>query len=889
MIRKEKSLSIREYSGNSKKRRYQRPKSEVRVGKIKNSKIKLNNNNIYNQIPPIIYTMPNNKKMLSGMGNNIEREQLYENNILLKESVNKLKRQLAESKYNVVKREIELREKEKIIRDCIKENDLESGLDITIEKAKESALLTLCKEKYNTLKSNYEKEIEENKILRANIKITKIKEFQIENDILHKELAKIKQLYGNCKKNLKRYKKIVKELTGFRDRFSEQHKIITSYAEKCDILNAEIRNLKDERDILLKDLDMNMKKQEKLKLSNDKLKIKNIKFLNQKKIKEEFNFRHTDNEKNMIKLKKEVNELKRAFNQKNADYHELKKTCDTYQKKLNSFDEKILKPFQYKNIKHIEQETNPKNMDKVILYKSLYDESNLKNAIYERCFKEKNINPVDIIKEYGYFGVLNSDNRLMLLNNNDKSHSINNSKIILKKEKQNENEKEKESIKKDNDEENIKIDNFILDDENENDNKNKKQDEEAITINNNNTTNKKEKEKDNKNINNSVNGNMNNQKENNKLENFSEERKTKLSEDTNDNTHKKANTTNNNNIIGNDNDTNDENEKGEIDFEGRDNEFLTLIHLFLKNFEANHITTEILQNKMKNIFESFTGKTESSKEEFLLPFNNLFIELMNVTEESDKQIIQKFFDDYIEYLKGNTSDFFNELSVIFENVIDYSSMENNENLLNYLALNIQKYKTDLEKKLKEEDKKGDYIITFDIFKKIINDLNIVLEDEVIEFLLYKMKSSVPKNHSINDLNCKIIFELLNRETNEIHEEDKKSKENEDEEENDELSKKISDKLSDFKNTISNENKDLEIVCKDKVKTFDDKEKKIEVIEKKDFFEIMEKYGVICDEEIKETIYKLFINDNPLCTDNGNIMMMDFTKLKNLFLNDYYSE
>jgi hypothetical protein len=382
---------------------------------------------------------------------------------------------------------------------------------------------------------------------------------------------------------------------------------------------------------------------------------------------------------------------------------------------------------------------------------------------------------------------------------------------------------------------------------------------------------------------------MNNQKGNNKLDYFSEERKTKLSEDTNDNTHKKANTANNNNIIENYKDANDENEKGEIDFEGRDNEFLSLIHLFLKNFEANHITTKILQNKMNNIFESFTGKTESSKEEFLLPFNNLFIELMNVTEESDKQMIQKFFNDYIEYLKGNTSDFFNELSVIFENVIDYSSMEKNENLLNYLALNLQKYKNDLEKKLKEEDKKGDNIITFDIFKKIINDVNIVLEDEVIEFLLYKMKSSVPKNHSINDLNCKIILELLNRETNDIHEEDKKNKENEDEEENDELSKKISDKLSDFKNNISNENKDLEIVCKDKVKTFDDKEKKIEVIEKKDFFEIMEKYGVICDEEIKETLYKLFINDNPLCTDNGKIMMMDFAKLKNLFLNDYYSE
>jgi hypothetical protein len=45
--------------------------------------------------PPIIFTMPNNPKKLSGMGNKIEREQLYENNMQLKDIINKLKRELA--------------------------------------------------------------------------------------------------------------------------------------------------------------------------------------------------------------------------------------------------------------------------------------------------------------------------------------------------------------------------------------------------------------------------------------------------------------------------------------------------------------------------------------------------------------------------------------------------------------------------------------------------------------------------------------------------------------------------------------------------------------------------------------------------------------------------
>jgi hypothetical protein len=349
--------------------------------------------------------MPNNKKMTSGMGNNIEREQLYENNMQLKESLNKLKRELAETKYYVVKKDIELREKEKILRECIKENDLESTHESKIEKAKESALLTLCKEKYNILKASYQKEIQENKILKANIKITKIKEFQIENDILNKELNKIKSLYENCKTNLKKYKGVMNDLNKFKQKFSEQHAIISGYAHKCDLLNAEIRNLKEERDNLINELELNIKKQNILKQSNDKLKIKNTKFLNQKKINEEYDLRNTDNEKSLIKFKKDAFEFKKAFLQKTADFDSLKKAYNDVQRKLNNINQSLLQPFQYKNIKKIEQENNPKNIDKIELYKSLYDESQMKNIIYEKYFKDQNINPKDIIRAYGYSGV----------------------------------------------------------------------------------------------------------------------------------------------------------------------------------------------------------------------------------------------------------------------------------------------------------------------------------------------------------------------------------------------------------------------------------------------------------------------------------------------------
>ena len=857
MLRKEKSLSIRGLSGKKSKSKHLRPNSAVGHKKfyILKANSNSNNQNPYNQAPPpIIFTMPNNKKMTSGMGNNIEREQLYENNMQLKESLNKLKRELAETKYYVVKKDIELREKEKILREFLKENDLESTHESKIEKAKESALLTLCKEKYNILKASYKKEIEENKILKANIKITKIKEFQIENDILNKELIKIKSLYKNCKTNLKKYKDMMNDLNIFKQKFSEQHAIISSYAHKCDLLNAEIKNLKEERDNLINELELNIKKQNILKQSNDKLKIKNTKFLNQKKINEEYDLRNTDNEKSLIKFKKDAFEFKKAFLQKTADFDSLKKSYNDVQRKLNNINQSLLQPFQYKNIKKIEQENNPKNIDKIELYKSLYDESQMKNIMYEKYFRDQNINPKDVIRAYGYSGVLNTENRLLLINNKDKDKNEEDEKKVISEKEQN--SKNLEEPKK--------VEN---------------------------------PEKEELNNNNVVLSNSNNEveeKKENQIEVINDDIKTKTSEDNfsspNTNTYTKANT-NTNNINSNNNNINNNLENEQIIGEMDETNYLILIHLFLKNFEANHITVEIVENKMQDIIKSFEGKSEATKEDFLEPFYNLFIESMKVTLESDKQVVKLFLSNYLDNTNGNTNEFYNDLNGIFSNLVDYSTIESNENiteLLNVIGLNLKRYKKDLEKKLKEEDKTNSNLITFDIFRKIVNELNINLNEDLMELLIYKMKSAVPENHSIFDLNYSIMLDLLNKDLDidNINEEDEKNYDSA-ENENDDLSKKISDKLSEFKNNMIKNNTDLEKLFIDKIQKFtDDERKEMEVIEKDTFFEGMENMGVTLNDEIKETIYKLFISEDPICTNNGAVMMMDFKKLKNLFVYDY---
>lgn len=110
-------------------------------------------------MPPIINTMPNNPKLLKCKGNNIEKEKLYESTVQLKIILNKLKQELAEAKSQIVKKDLEIKKKDKIIKDCSRENDLESVHKENIGKAKESTLLSLCKEKYFEMKKKYEENV----------------------------------------------------------------------------------------------------------------------------------------------------------------------------------------------------------------------------------------------------------------------------------------------------------------------------------------------------------------------------------------------------------------------------------------------------------------------------------------------------------------------------------------------------------------------------------------------------------------------------------------------------------------------------------------------------------------------------------------------------------
>ena len=621
--------------------------------------------------PPIIFTMPNNPKKLSGMGNKIEREQLYENNMQLKDIINKLKKELAETRNQVVKKDIEIRKKDKIIKECNKENDFEDIHEMNLEKAKESTLVSLCKDRYNELKRSFKKKCEENDILNANIKITKLKEYQIQIDVLKSEMEKLRKLYLSTLDDNKRLNDFIKEYQVLKDKYIDQHNIINNLMKKCNQYNNDINDLKEENIDLKEQLEQYKRKRKQLYTDKIKLQISNKKYMEQKKNKENYDINIDDKMKSISYLEKERKEYKRLYYLKcqecNKFIEENRKLKDSELKKKQ--EKESLKPFNYKSIKVIENRKESQDLNKTSLYKSLLDENRHKIDIYELYLKKIGVDKDKLVKEFGYDGVMNA---------NTKEINKGLDSIPLNKE------------------ESIKIQGHV-------------------------------------NTGNSI----------------------SISENNRSDAYTRANTISNTNP-NNQNNPNGlpsiEEEKQEEQIQ-EENQLLSLLHVFVKNIEAQGVTKEDITLKIDEICKLFENKEEATKEEFIKPFSKMFIEAMKVTQEKDIEIINNFLNDCLDSLDGETVMFFNELMEIFENIKDYKGVDKNDEL----SYGLKQYKNELLEIFKKYDSNNTNLITFDIFRKIVQELNIILDDEIMEFLIYEMKKDVPENNSIFDLNYQIIF------------------------------------------------------------------------------------------------------------------------------------
>ena len=714
--------------------------------------------------PPILFTLPNTQKKRGGMGNKIEREQLYEYNMQLKDIINTLKRELAEEKNKVVKRDIELRKKEKLIKECSKENDLESTRELNIEKARESTLISLYKKQYSELKDAFNKKVKENNDLNATYKITKLKEYAVQIDVLKKEMEKMKNLYTQTVENNNKLNKEIHNLKELKKYFLEQHGIIERLEKVIQENKIEIENLKRENEEYKNKLLLNLKKQKMLKNKNFKLKISNRKILDIKKNRENYALYIDDNKKTIETLRKECDEYKRLYELTRKEYNKVQEQNEKREqaKAKNDANKLISNPYQAMGIIEVKQENQDTN--KLSLYKSLIEEYKFKIDIYEVYLKRNGIDKDALIKAFGYDGVISASTKI---NTNDIETVSNNNNLasIETNPNNNINTENSEEINKDQ-----SIKNLVQMGDN-------------VSTNNTNA---------------------------------------------NTNTNANKNTISTSNNFNNDKLPSIEEEKQDEAQYSDENQLLSLLHVFVKNLEANGITKEQINHKIDEISKLFENRTEATKEEFIEPFIKMFIETMHITKKEDIEVVGGFLNDFVDSLNGEISIFFNGLIEVFDNINDYSGINKDCEL----SFKLSKYKDELISSLKKSDINNTHLITFETFRKIVHDLNLLLDDESMEYLIYKMKKDVPENNSIFDLNYDFIETLLQKN-------------------------EIKDALDLFKKNLEEKKTNLDAECLELINTFEYQGKKFMIIKKEDFFNIVAKLEINFSQDIIDGIYECF--------------------------------
>ena len=274
-------------------------------------------------------------------------------------------------------------------------------------------------------------------------------------------------------------------------------------------------------------------------------------------------------------------------------------------------------------------------------------------------------------------------------------------------------------------------------------------------------------------------------------------------------------------------------------------------HVIIKNLEANGVTQDQLTDKINEIYKLFENKDEASKEEFINPFYEMLIEFMKITYQRDKEELKKFLEQFIDALDGDTAKFFDTLAEIFGNIRNYKILDEN-NLKSELKNALQPYKNDLLKVFKDYDN-NEKIIDFQILRKIVNDLSININDDIMEYLIYSMKvKAIGK--SMFDLNYEELQKILNEEIPEISDEFKISNNNFDYNNTnaDRAIKKIKKEIN---NQKKNDNDIFEDIYIEK------NEDDVKVIKKDNFKETLEKNKIYLDENEINDIYGKYKAEN----------------------------
>ena len=158
-------------------------------------------------------------------------------------------------------------------------------------------------------------------------------------------------------------------------------------------------------------------------------------------------------------------------------------------------------------------------------------------------------------------------------------------------------------------------------------------------------------------------------------------------------------------------------------------------YILIKNFEALDINKEAaLTNIIKPILNVLSDEKQIEKEKLINLFSEKICTTLNCSKNnSDVDNINNLINSVLVAGNNDLSNFIENFLHIFDGVHSYN--DNNENEKNMKIIN-----TSLAKEVEFfKNRYTENIIHFREFKDLLNEKNIVLEDDAIEYLIYRMK------------------------------------------------------------------------------------------------------------------------------------------------------
>ena len=347
---------------------------------------------------------------------NIDRERLMEENISLKNQLNKMHSETINHKREINNLENEINQKEKMIEDIL--NESQNGMSNYHSKPSEMHLVINIKKQYKELKKDYEKSLQELDNAKRNIKYTKINELNFENQIFQEQIDKLKYLYQHSNLQNKNLQQNMNDFTSMKEALSKQDYLILNFQENNQKMGEEINNLNEELEKLKKQKN---EKNEFLNKLKQKLKLQHQ--INEKLVMTRDNIKATDEylsmkksyEKKLQKARKDLAYYRDSNGKCERLIREIKNQKDNSSNTTKTSSRIIYasnpKPYNFQQ----EKESN----SKMLLLQSRFQE--------EKTIKEKLEKEIENLKK-----ILNDaskpETKVILQNSNSNNNIIKNIK-----------------------------------------------------------------------------------------------------------------------------------------------------------------------------------------------------------------------------------------------------------------------------------------------------------------------------------------------------------------------------------------------------------------------------------------------------------------------------